>query len=108
MVSWDVIPLKMEAARFSETLVSYITIWCHNPEDHNLNLHHCENPNSCRQTDRQTDFLSLPYAFTSYTLWTKNACDAGTTEPVTNCIVSKNSKEVLMYYKFSRNLSSIL
>jgi hypothetical protein len=30
--------LKMEAVRFPETLVSYNTIRCHNPEDLNLNL----------------------------------------------------------------------
>jgi hypothetical protein len=32
--------LKMEAVRFSETLVSYhINTQCHNPEDHDLNLY---------------------------------------------------------------------
>jgi hypothetical protein len=36
--------LKMEAVRPSETLVSYhSTIQSHNPEDHDLNLHRCEN-----------------------------------------------------------------
>jgi hypothetical protein len=34
--------LKMEAAWFSETLVIYIITQHHNPEDHDLNLHHCE------------------------------------------------------------------
>jgi hypothetical protein len=29
--------MNMDAARSSETLVSYITIWCHNPENLNLN-----------------------------------------------------------------------
>jgi len=29
----------MEAARPSDMLVTYhITTWCHNPEDHNLNI----------------------------------------------------------------------
>jgi len=31
--------LMTETVRFSETLVSYhITTWCHNPEDHDLNI----------------------------------------------------------------------
>jgi hypothetical protein len=34
--------VKIEAARPSETLVSYhIIVWCHNPEDHNLTEHLC-------------------------------------------------------------------
>jgi hypothetical protein len=34
----------MEAARFSETLVSYNnTAWCYKPEDFDLNLHCHEN-----------------------------------------------------------------
>jgi len=35
--------LKMNVPRFSKTLVSYITIWCHDPQDHNFNIHHCRN-----------------------------------------------------------------
>jgi hypothetical protein len=36
--------LKMEAAWFSIMLLSYcISTWHHNPEDLDLNLHHCEN-----------------------------------------------------------------
>jgi len=36
--------LKLEAAKFSKPLVcNHITAWYHNPEDHDLNLHHCEN-----------------------------------------------------------------
>jgi hypothetical protein len=39
--------LKMGIAWSSETVVSYhITTWIHNPENHNLNLHCCENPKS--------------------------------------------------------------
>jgi hypothetical protein len=39
----------MEAARSSETLVSYhITTWRHNPEDLDLNLHRRENLKSHR------------------------------------------------------------
>jgi len=38
----------MEAAKYSETIVSYhITTWCHNPEDHNMNLQCHENLKSC-------------------------------------------------------------
>jgi hypothetical protein len=41
-------PLEMEAARPSKTLVFYhLIIWHHNPEDLNLNLHHCKNLKSC-------------------------------------------------------------
>jgi hypothetical protein len=40
VVFWVTTTLKMEAARFSETLVFYhITTECQNPEDHNLNLY---------------------------------------------------------------------
>jgi len=35
--------LKVEAARCSETLISYPNTWCHNPENLNLNLHCDEN-----------------------------------------------------------------
>jgi hypothetical protein len=36
--------LKKEAIRSSQMLVTtYKTTQCHNPEDHNLNSHHCEN-----------------------------------------------------------------
>jgi hypothetical protein len=35
--------LEMDAVRSSETLVSTNqTTCCYNPEDHNINLHHCE------------------------------------------------------------------
>jgi hypothetical protein len=38
---YGIITLKMEAARSSETLVSYYNIaWYHSPEDCDLNLHH--------------------------------------------------------------------
>jgi len=41
--------VKIEAARFSETMVSpHVTTRCHNPEDHDLNLHRCENLKSLR------------------------------------------------------------
>jgi len=33
----------MEAARSSETLVSYHITWYHNPKDHDFNLHQCGN-----------------------------------------------------------------
>jgi len=37
-------PPKMETAWSQEMLVSYhIPTWCHDPENHGLNLHHCEN-----------------------------------------------------------------
>jgi hypothetical protein len=40
----DVTTLKMEAAKSSETLVPYlITTRCHNPEDHDVELHRLEN-----------------------------------------------------------------
>lgn len=36
--------LKMEAVYSSETLIStYQTTWCCNAENHNMNLHHCQN-----------------------------------------------------------------
>lgn len=36
--------LKMEPAGYLKYAVPYYwTIWCHNPEDHNLNIHCCEN-----------------------------------------------------------------
>jgi len=36
--------VKMKAARCSKTVVSHCnTRYCHNPEDLNLNFHHCEN-----------------------------------------------------------------
>jgi hypothetical protein len=39
----------MEAAKYSETIVSYhITTWCHNPEDHNMNLQ-CHENKSCKR-----------------------------------------------------------
>jgi hypothetical protein len=29
---------------FSKTMITtYMTVWCHNPEDNNLSFHHCEN-----------------------------------------------------------------
>jgi hypothetical protein len=37
-IIWEKL-LKVEAVRFSETLVSYITTWHRNPEDHDLNPH---------------------------------------------------------------------
>jgi len=47
IVSEDLATLKMEAARSSETSVSYyVATRHHNPEDHNMNLHDCENPKS--------------------------------------------------------------
>jgi hypothetical protein len=48
--------LKMEAAWSSETLVSYITTWCHNPDD-NLNLHH-ENLKSYLKLEYSSPFFS--------------------------------------------------
>jgi len=37
--------LKMEAAWTSETFISYHSMTqCHNPEELDLNPHHCENP----------------------------------------------------------------
>jgi hypothetical protein len=33
----------MEAACFTEIFITtYKTTWCHNPEDHNVDVHHCE------------------------------------------------------------------
>jgi len=35
----SIISQKLEAARSSEILVLYhVTMWCHNPEDHNVNV----------------------------------------------------------------------
>jgi hypothetical protein len=40
--------LKIEGASFSEMLLSYhIPTWHHNPEDHDLSLHHHKNLKSC-------------------------------------------------------------
>jgi hypothetical protein len=33
----------LEAEWLSKTLVSYITTWCHNSENHDLNIYRCEN-----------------------------------------------------------------
>jgi hypothetical protein len=41
--------LKMEMAWFSETFISYITTWCYNPQDHELNIHHHNNFKSCKK-----------------------------------------------------------
>jgi hypothetical protein len=40
--------VKMEASQTSETLVSYHTTKQHNPEELDLNLHHCENLKTCK------------------------------------------------------------
>jgi hypothetical protein len=40
----DALALKMEAACYSKTSISdYKTTMCHNPEDHNMNIHRREN-----------------------------------------------------------------
>jgi len=45
-VFW-VVTLKMEAARSSETLVSYCSTTHHHNSEHDLNLHHHDNLKSC-------------------------------------------------------------
>jgi len=47
VVGYQRFSLKMEGARFSETLVCYhITTLRHNPAEHDMNLHHRENMKS--------------------------------------------------------------
>jgi hypothetical protein len=51
--------LQMEAAWSSETLVSYIIIWCHNTKNHDVNLHCHENLKSCNSSFMPQDIQFL-------------------------------------------------
>jgi len=45
-VSWrstSILTMMKEAAKSSETFISYITTWHHSPEDRDLNFHRREN-----------------------------------------------------------------
>jgi len=53
--------LKMEAARSSETLVSYHITWCHNPKDLDLNRSYL-----CFQ---KLKFWNILKIFITYILW---------------------------------------
>jgi hypothetical protein len=39
----SVFKVKERKHFFEMVITTYQTTWCHNPEDHNLKLHHCEN-----------------------------------------------------------------
>jgi hypothetical protein len=71
--------VKMEAAWASKMLVFYYnTLWHHNPEDLNLNSHHCGNLESCMKL-QGVSHTKYPFVVSTHTgiLYSSKICVSG-------------------------------